>query len=66
MTSRLGDVDGHGSVSIFERFVAALEQSSIRPIVDRVFAFDDARATYKHLVSGQHLGKVVVRVDGGS
>lgn len=50
-----------GSVSMFERFVAALEQSRIRPIVDRVFAFDDARAAYEHLASGQHMGKDVVR-----
>ncbi|MCW3005339.1 MAG: alcohol dehydrogenase [Conexibacter sp.] len=49
-----------GSVSMFERFVAALERTGIRPVVDRVFAFDDARAAWEHLASAQHLGKVVV------
>jgi hypothetical protein len=28
-----------------------------------VFAFAEARAAYEHLASGQHFGKVVVRVD---
>ncbi|NTX04523.1 NAD(P)-dependent alcohol dehydrogenase [Myxococcus sp. CA040A] len=49
-----------GSVSMFERFVAALEHTRIRPVIDRVFGFDDARAAWEHLASGQHLGKVVV------
>jgi len=50
-----------GSVSMFERFVAALERTRIKPVVDRVFAFDDARAAWEHLASAQHLGKVVVK-----
>jgi NADPH:quinone reductase-like Zn-dependent oxidoreductase len=49
-----------GSVSMFERFVAALDRTGIRPVVDRVFAFDDARAAWEHLASAQHFGKVVV------
>lgn len=49
-----------GSVAMFERFVAALERTGIKPIVHRVFAFEDARAAWEHLASAQHLGKVVV------
>jgi NADPH:quinone reductase-like Zn-dependent oxidoreductase len=49
-----------GSVSMFERFVAALASTSVRPVIDRVFAFQDARLAYEHLASAQHLGKVVV------
>lgn len=51
-----------GSVSMFERFVAALERTGIKPIIDRVFPFDEARAAWEHLASAQHLGKVVVSV----
>ncbi len=51
-----------GSVAMFERFVRALEQSSIDPVIDRVFAFDQARAAYEHLASGDHFGKVVIRL----
>jgi NADPH:quinone reductase-like Zn-dependent oxidoreductase len=52
-----------GSVAMFERLVRALEVSKIEPVVDRVFPFADARAAYEHLASGQHFGKVVVRID---
>ena len=52
-----------GSVTMFERFVRALDHSTIDPVVDRVFAFDETRAAYEHLASGAHFGKVVIRVD---
>jgi NADPH:quinone reductase-like Zn-dependent oxidoreductase len=47
-----------GSVRMFE----ALNRVPIEPIVDKTFAFDDARAAYEYLASGKHFGKVVVRV----
>ncbi len=52
-----------GSVRMFEALNRALTQHQLHPIVDRVFAFDDARSAYEYLASGQHFGKVVVRVD---
>jgi NADPH:quinone reductase-like Zn-dependent oxidoreductase len=52
-----------GSITMFERLVRVLEHSTIDPVIDRVFAFEDARAAYAHLASGAHFGKVVVRVD---
>jgi NADPH:quinone reductase-like Zn-dependent oxidoreductase len=51
-----------GSVAMFERLVSALERTRIKPIIDRVFPFAEARAAYEHLASAQHLGKVVVTV----
>lgn len=50
-----------GSVAMFERLVRLLDRSNIDPVIDRVFAFDDARAAYEHLASGAHFGKVVIR-----
>jgi NADPH:quinone reductase-like Zn-dependent oxidoreductase len=52
-----------GSVAMFERLVRVLERSTIDPVIDRVFAFDAARAAYEHLASGAHFGKIVIRVD---
>ncbi len=49
-----------GSVLMFERLVAALDRTGIRPVIDRVFPFDEARAAWEHLASAQHLGKVIV------
>jgi NADPH:quinone reductase-like Zn-dependent oxidoreductase len=51
-----------GSVAMFEDFVRALEATQIRPVVDRTFLFDDAPAAYEHLMSGKHVGKIVIRV----
>ncbi len=51
-----------GSVAMFEALVRALDASKVEPIIDRVFAFDEARAAYDHLASGTHFGKVVIRV----
>jgi NADPH:quinone reductase-like Zn-dependent oxidoreductase len=51
-----------GSVAMFERLVRVLEQSSIDPIIDRVFSFEETRAAYEHLASGAHFGKIVIRV----
>jgi NADPH:quinone reductase-like Zn-dependent oxidoreductase len=49
-----------GSVSMFERFARALAANRTRPVVDRVFPFDEARAAYTYLASGSHFGKVVL------
>jgi NADPH:quinone reductase-like Zn-dependent oxidoreductase len=51
-----------GSVAMLGRLVRVLEKSSIEPVIDRVFAFEDTRAAYQHLASGAHFGKLVVRV----
>jgi NADPH:quinone reductase-like Zn-dependent oxidoreductase len=52
-----------GSVAMFEDFVRAVDASRLEPIIDKVFPFAEARAAYEHLASGQHFGKIVIRVD---
>lgn len=52
-----------GSVKLFEDLLRALGTSGIEPIIDRTFAFSEARAAYEHLASGAHFGKVVIRVN---
>ncbi len=52
-----------GSRAMAQRLVAFVAQRGLRPLVDRVFAFDDVPAAFAHLASGRHLGKVVVRID---
>lgn len=53
-----------GNRAMFERLVRFTEIARIRPVIDRVFAFDEARAAYAHLDAAQHFGKVVVQVTG--
>jgi NADPH:quinone reductase-like Zn-dependent oxidoreductase len=51
-----------GSRDMFEAMNRAMEAAALQPVVDRVFGFDDARAACDYLASGQHFGKVVIRV----
>jgi NADPH:quinone reductase-like Zn-dependent oxidoreductase len=51
-----------GSRGHFERMNAAIATHRLQPIIDREFAFDDAPAAYRHLESGAHFGKVVIRL----
>jgi NADPH:quinone reductase-like Zn-dependent oxidoreductase len=51
-----------GSRGHFERMNAAISARRLEPIMDREFAFDDALAAYRHLESGNHFGKVVIRL----
>ncbi len=51
-----------GSRAMFEDMNRAIGLHKLRPVVDRVFPFAEARAAYAHLASGGHFGKVVIRV----
>ena len=51
-----------GSRAMFEAMNRAIELARLRPIVDRVFEFSHAADALRHLESGAHFGKVVVRV----
>ena len=51
-----------GSRSMFADMNRAIETNQVRPVVDRVFPFDQAALALKHLESGADFGKVVVRI----
>lgn len=44
----------------FEAMVRALEQHKLRPVVDRVFAFEELKQALAHLKSGAQFGKVCI------
>lgn len=50
-----------GSRQSFEALLRALVATGTRPVIDRVFAWTEARQALKHLESGHHVGKVVLR-----
>jgi len=49
-----------GSRDDFEAMNAFMTEHEIRPIIDRVFPFDQAAAAYEYMESGAHLGKIVI------
>ncbi len=52
-----------GSRAMFEAMNRAIAVHQLRPGVDRVFPFEEARAAYRYLESGAHFGKVVLRLE---
>jgi NADPH:quinone reductase-like Zn-dependent oxidoreductase len=51
-----------GSVSMFEAMNQALSLHRLRPIVDRTFRFDEARAALEHMQTASHFGKLAIAV----
>jgi NADPH:quinone reductase-like Zn-dependent oxidoreductase len=47
---------------MFAAMNAALVQSELEPVVDRVFPFDDSVVAFRHMESAQHFGKIVIRI----
>jgi NADPH:quinone reductase-like Zn-dependent oxidoreductase len=50
-----------GSRNMFEDVNAAFEKNNSHPVIDSEFAFDDARAAFRHMQDGSHFGKIVIR-----
>ena len=51
-----------GSRAMFESMNRAIEAGGVKPIVDRVFAFAEAREALQYLASRTHFGKVCVQL----
>jgi NADPH:quinone reductase-like Zn-dependent oxidoreductase len=51
-----------GSMQTFETMNAAMAANKIKPVIDRVFGFDEVQAAYAHMAAGAHFGKIVIRV----
>jgi NADPH:quinone reductase-like Zn-dependent oxidoreductase len=51
-----------GSRQMFDEMNRAIEVNQVRPIIDRVFSFSQAREAYRHLESGAHFGKVCIAI----
>ena len=51
----------NGSRARFEEMLEIYRREEIRPVVDRVFGWEEAGEAMRYLQSGGHFGKVVVR-----
>jgi NADPH:quinone reductase-like Zn-dependent oxidoreductase len=55
-----GITSGHRAM--FEQALQVMAECGVETLVDACFPFTDAPAAYRHLESGGHMGKVMVRV----
>jgi NADPH:quinone reductase-like Zn-dependent oxidoreductase len=46
----------------FEEMISFYEAKKIKPVVDKVFEFGEAKEALKYLYGGGHFGKVVIKV----
>jgi len=51
-----------GSREDFEAMNAFISEHEIRPLIDRVFEFEEAPAAYEYMESGDFMGKIVIRL----
>ena len=51
-----------GSREMFEEMNQAIAEYKLKPVVDRVFGFDEVPAALRYLETGSHFGKVCVRL----
>ena len=49
-----------GSRETFLDMNRAIAASGLRPVIDRVYPFEEAKAAYRHLATGSHFGKIVI------
>jgi NADPH:quinone reductase-like Zn-dependent oxidoreductase len=64
LTGRMGSMTSIyvGSREDFDAMNAFIAQHKLKPVIDRVFAFEEAAAAFEYLASGSHFGKVVIRL----
>lgn len=51
-----------GSTQNFEAMNRAIAANRIKPVIDKVFNFDEVQAAYRHMAAGAHFGKIVIRI----
>ena len=63
VTGRLGSLTSVyvGSRADFEAMNEFIARHKLKPVIDRVFSFEEAAAAFEYLESGSHFGKVAIR-----
>lgn len=51
-----------GSREMFEGLNAMIDSVNMRPVIDRIFKFDEAREALHYMEAGTHLGKIVIKI----
>jgi len=51
-----------GSVEDLQALIGAITVNRMKPVIDRVFPFDQAKQAFSHMASGAHFGKVAIAI----
>ena len=53
----------NGPLDRFEELLTFCEKHKIRPVVDKIFKFGEAKEALEYLWNGRHFGKIVIKVE---
>ncbi|KIR27228.1 alcohol dehydrogenase [Cryptococcus deuterogattii 99/473] len=45
-----------------KRMISALEVGGVKPVIDKVFAFENLKEAYQYMADGKHFGKICITV----
>jgi NADPH:quinone reductase-like Zn-dependent oxidoreductase len=51
-----------GSRVMLENLVAAVDRHKVKPVIDRVYTFEQALDAIRYMESGEKVGKIIIRV----
>jgi NADPH:quinone reductase-like Zn-dependent oxidoreductase len=51
-----------GDREMFEEMNSAIDVNQVRPVIGKIFPFEDAVAAYRYQASGDFIGKVVIKL----
>ncbi len=51
-----------GNRRMFRELIHCIELNGIKPLIDKVFPFEQARGAYEYIVEGRHMGKILINV----
>jgi NADPH:quinone reductase-like Zn-dependent oxidoreductase len=51
-----------GSATMLNELCRAYAASAMKPVIDRVFRFEQTREAFKHMDAAQHIGKIVISI----
>jgi NADPH:quinone reductase-like Zn-dependent oxidoreductase len=51
-----------GPRSSLEQLIQAVDVNQIKPVIDKVFSFDQAADAFRHQSSGNFIGKIVITI----
>ena len=51
-----------GSVEDLQAMANAIAASGMKPVIDKIFSFDQVKAAFAHMESGAHFGKIAIEI----
>jgi NADPH:quinone reductase-like Zn-dependent oxidoreductase len=51
-----------GSAETLQAMVDAIDANKMRPVLDQVFSFENARDAFAHMIAGKHFGKIAITI----